>query len=406
MKKLVGVLYTLLPEIIVFVMAAVLAQYSTGFPDTGILATELVALFILLVALTLSLQFNRSRMFFALLTILIAYGALLLRAGSHDDLNRQILAGSLCLFLPLNLICAHALAERGVFTRYGAWPFIWLSLEIMFVAALLGTHAEIVANALFVEFFKWPMLEATGISQPGLLLLAIGLLWLNDRLIRRHSAELAAFFFSLVAAAIMLHSNQPATQAMFVAATGLAFCIAIILESWSMAYLDELTSLPGRRALEEQMRQLGNRYVISILDVDHFKNFNDTYGHDVGDQVLRLVASRLQARTAGGKAFRYGGEEFVLLYPGKNLKEVSSVLEALRAEIEISGFNPRRGERRSGTDTADTTDNETPLRVTVSIGASDCNDARKDPWSVLKTADRALYAAKNTGRNRICLDGI
>ncbi|MGH8307360.1 MAG: diguanylate cyclase [Gammaproteobacteria bacterium] len=406
MKILVGVLYTLLPEIILLVVAAVLAQYSANFPDTGALATELVALFILLVALTLSLQFNRSRMFFALLTILIAYGALLLRAGSHDDLNRQILAGSLCLFLPLNLICSHALAERGVFTRYGAWPFVWLLLEIVFVAALLSTRAQGVANALFVEFFKWPMLKATGISQPGLLLLAIGLLWLNDRLIRRHSAELAAFFFSLAMAAVMLHSNQPAKVAVFAAATGLSFCIAIILESWSMAYLDELTGLPGRRALEEQMRQLGNRYVITMLDVDRFKNFNDTYGHDVGDQVLRLVASRLLARTGGGKAFRYGGEEFVLLYPGKNLKEVAPVLEALRTEIETSGFNPRRGERRSGLETTDMPDNETPLRVTVSIGAAESDNARRDPWNVLKTADQALYLAKNAGRNRVCLDGI
>ncbi|MGH8283284.1 MAG: diguanylate cyclase [Gammaproteobacteria bacterium] len=406
MKIIVGVLYTLLPEIILFIVAAVLAHYTAYFPGTGILATELVALFILLAALALSLQFSRSRMFFALLTVLIGYGALLLYAGSHNSLNRQILAGSLYLFLPLNLVCAHILAERGVFNRYGAWPFVWLLLEIVFVAVLLGARAQGVANALFVEFLRWPMLTVIAISQPGLLLLAIGLLWLNDRLIRRHSAELAAFFFSLVAAAIVLQSKQPATVAVFSAATGLAFGVAIILESWSMAYLDELTGLPGRRALDEQMRQLGNRYVITMLDVDRFKNFNDIYGHDVGDQVLRLVASRLEARPVGGKAFRYGGEEFVLLYPGKNLKDVAPVLEALRTEIETSGFSPRRGERRSGPETAGTMDNNTPLRVTVSIGAAESNDTRTDPWSVLKTADKALYTAKNTGRNRVCLDGI
>ncbi|MGA9852769.1 MAG: GGDEF domain-containing protein [Gammaproteobacteria bacterium] len=406
MKTVVGVLYTLLPEIILLVVATLLTHYAAYFPDAGTLATELVALFILLVALALSMQFNRSRMFFALLTLLIGCGALLLLATTRDNLSRQLLTGSLCIFLPLNLVCMHALEERGIFTRYGAWPFGLLLLEIVFVMALMATHAQGVANALFVEFFKWPALSTIAISQPGLLLLVIGLLWLNDRLIRRHSAELAAFFFSLVTVAVMLHSKQPVTVAVFAAAAALAFGVAVILESWNMAYLDELTGLPGRRALEEQMRQLGNRYVIAMLDVDHFKNFNDTYGHDMGDQVLRLVASRLQARAGGGKAFRYGGEEFSVLYPGKNLKEVAPALDLLRAEIETSGFNPRRGERRSGLETPDAVDNEISLRVTVSIGAAENDGTRKDPWDVLKTADQALYDAKNTGRNRVCLERV
>lgn len=402
MKTFIGVIYTLLPEIFLCIAAAALSHYAAGFTHTGVLAIEMAAFFILTAALVLSIQFNRRRMFFALLTLLLAYGALLSSAGNSDGLSRQILIGSLCLFLPLNLICMHSLTERGVFTRYGVWPFGLLAVEILFVAVLLGSNAQGVAAALFVKFIQWPALQASGISQPGLLLFAIGFLWLNDRLIRRHSAELAAFFFSLVAAAVMLHSNQPATIAAFAAAAGLAFGVAIILESWSMAYMDELTGLPGRRALEEHLRQLGGRYVIAMLDVDYFKHFNDTYGHDVGDQVLRLVASRLQ-QCAGGKAFRYGGEEFSLLYPGKNLRELAAALEVLRTEIETSGFNPRRGERRSLTDAREQPDSDTPLQVTVSIGAAESGTTRGDPWMVLKTADQALYAAKRAGRNRVCM---
>jgi len=406
MKTVVGVLYTLLPEIILLVFALLLAHYAVDFPNAGVLATEVVTLFILLASLALSLQFNRSRMFFALLTLLIGYGALLTLAGKSDALSRQILDGALCLFLPLNLVCVNPLAERGVFTRYGAWPFGLLLLEIVFVIVLMDTRAQGVADALFVQFIHWPLLSATAISQPGLLLLAIGLLWINDRLIRRHSAELAAFFFSLVAMAVMLHSHQPIAVAIFVAAAALAFGFAIVLESWNMAYLDELTGLPGRRALEEQMRQLGGRYVIAMLDVDHFKHFNDTYGHDVGDQVLRLVASRLQQCAGGGKAFRYGGEEFGLLYPGKSLKETAPALEALRTDIETSGFNPRRGERRAAPGIPEAMDDGNPLRVTVSIGAAESSNSRGDPWSVLKIADQALYDAKHNGRNRVCLHGI
>jgi diguanylate cyclase (GGDEF)-like protein len=406
MKILVGVIYTLLPEIILLISAILLTHYAILFPNAGVMATELIALFILLVSLALSMQFNRSRMFFALLTLLMGFGALLLDAGINDSLSRQILVGSLCLFMPLNLVCIHSLGERGIFTRYGMWSFGLLLLEIVFIIVLMGARAQGVADALFVRFFQWRIFERTAISQPGLLLLFIGLLWVNDRLIRRHSAELAAFFFALLATAIMLGSQQPATVAIFAAASALAFGVAIVLESWSMAYLDELTGLPGRRALEEHMRQLGGRYVIAMLDVDHFKNFNDTYGHDMGDQVLRLVASRLQQCGGGGKAFRYGGEEFGLLYPGKNLKEIVPLLDNLRSDIESSGFNPRRGERRAAPGTQDTADDDNPLRVTVSIGAAENSISRRDAWSVLKNADQALYEAKHNGRNQVCVPRI
>jgi diguanylate cyclase (GGDEF)-like protein len=404
MKILVGVLYTLLPEIILLISSASLAHYAIYFTNAGILATELVALFVLLAALALSMQFNRSRMFFALLMLLIGYSALLVFASDSDRLSRQILGGSVCLFLPLNIVCAHFLKERGIFSRYGIWPFALVSLEVVFVIGLMGARAQNIADALDVKFIHWPILSAITISQPGLLLLCIGLLWINDCLIRRHSAELAAFFFAFLAAAVMLQSRQPVTVAIFAAAAALAFGVAIILESWSMAYLDELTGLPGRRALDEQLRQLGGRYVIAMLDVDHFKHFNDTYGHDLGDQVLRLVASRLQQGAGGGKAYRYGGEEFGLLYSGKSLKEAASILEALRTDIESSGFNPRRGERRDAPGTQNALDDGYPLRVTVSIGAAE-SGPRQDPWNVLRTADQALYDAKHSGRNRVCLRG-
>ncbi len=401
MKLLVGVLYTLLPEIILLISAILLMHIAASFPDAGVLATELVAFFILLVSMALSMQFNRSRMFFALLTLLIGYGALLLRSGQHDELIRQILNGCICLFLPLNLICIQNFRERGIFTRYAAWIFGLLLLEVVFTCILLGTRAQSVAGALEVKFMHWPMLTAINITQPGMLLLFAGMLWINDRLLRQHSAEIAAFFFALVATAVMLHTRQPVSVAIFAGAAALGFGLAIVLESWNMAYLDELTGLPGRRALEENMRQLGGHFVIAMLDVDNFKSFNDTYGHDLGDQVLRLVAAHLQAGSTGGKAYRYGGEEFGLLYQGRHLKEIVAQLEELRRDIESSGFNPRRGERRAAVGSQDSVDDSETLRVTVSIGAAESRNPGEDPWNVLKKADQALYDAKRNGRNRL-----
>ncbi|MER3423211.1 MAG: GGDEF domain-containing protein, partial [Nitrospiraceae bacterium] len=81
--------------------------------------------------------------------------------------------------------------------------------------------------------------------------------------------------------------------ACYFAAAGLVLTLAVLQTSYAMAYHDDLTGLPGRRALNETLLKLSGRYTIAMVDVDHFKTFNDQYGHDVGDQVLRMVASHV-----------------------------------------------------------------------------------------------------------------
>src|SRR5207237_5805224 len=90
--------------------------------------------------------------------------------------------------------------------------------------------------------------------------------------------------------------------------------LSMIETSYFLAYNDELTGLPSRRAFNEAIARLENFYSIAVVDVDHFKNFNDQYGHDTGDQVLRLVAARLAGVSGGGQSFRCGGEEFVVFF--------------------------------------------------------------------------------------------
>jgi diguanylate cyclase (GGDEF)-like protein len=169
-----------------------------------------------------------------------------------------------------------------------------------------------------------------------------------------------------------------------------------------MAFRDELTGLPGRRALNERMQRLGRNYVLAMTDVDHFKKFNDTHGHDVGDQVLRLVASKLSKVSGGGRAYRYGGEEFALVFAGKTIEECMPHLEVIRGVIaayNIQLRNPDRPQddlqgrqRRAGSAA-------TSVSVTVSIGVCERLPEQRTPEEVLKAADQALYAAKGAGRN-------
>src|SRR2546428_3474683 len=109
-----------------------------------------------------------------------------------------------------------------------------------------------------------------------------------------------------------------------------------------MAYRDGLTELPSRRALNEALPRLSGQFSVAMVDVDHFKRFNDTYGHDAGDHVLRLVAARLAHVTGGGTAYRYGREGFALVFAGQGQDEGLPYLQELRETIETSHFTMRR----------------------------------------------------------------
>ena len=109
--------------------------------------------------------------------------------------------------------------------------------------------------------------------------------------------------------------------------------VVLFQEVYSLAYVDELTNISSRKACEKQLLSMGRNYCIAMIDVDHFKNFNDTYGHNVGDQVLKMIALKIDSVEGGGKAYRYGGEEFIILFPSKTINESLKYLEQVRVSI-------------------------------------------------------------------------
>ena len=158
------------------------------------------------------------------------------------------------------------------------------------------------------------------------------------------------------------------------------------------AMTDSLTMLANRKAFDEALERAcaaGGLCSVAVLDIDHFKRFNDTWGHQTGDQVLRYVASVIgrvgdqPPRTAA----RYGGEEFSILFPGEDAASVCAMLETVREEIAS-----RTLKRRST--------NEDLGAVTISMGVSQ-RYGDESPASFVERADEALYASKRSGRNRV-----
>jgi PleD family two-component response regulator len=156
------------------------------------------------------------------------------------------------------------------------------------------------------------------------------------------------------------------------------------------------------------LTELNGKYAVAMVDVDHFKRFNDKHGHDVGDQVLQLVAARLAAGPGGAKAYRYGGEEFTLVYPGRSKEDALAHADAVRAAVERATFalrawNRPRKKPEPSTAKKNKSKRKDPrkLSVTVSLGLADTNGTDPSIEAVLKRADEALYRAKHEGRNRV-----
>ena len=160
---------------------------------------------------------------------------------------------------------------------------------------------------------------------------------------------------------------------------------------------DHLTGLPNRRAFEGVLREevktaqeQGEMLSVAFCDIDHFKNINDTHGHDTGDRVLKFIAGLLtKASNDRCHVARHGGEEFVMLFRGKTAAEACEAVDSVREDLaNRSLVNRTNGERME--------------RVSFSAGVANVL-AFDDPSRALKAADRALYLAKEHGRNRVYL---
>jgi len=359
--------------------------------------------------------YRRQRELFLMLTVYIAYFLLDTQTDYYRDNGKvredaAVVFHLVCLLLPLLFGLFAAWQERthlfqDMVARFAvllAFGSVALGLEQSYPQALL----------LWLSEIRWPALHGAWMSliqmsYPVFLsafLLLAWQYWRNPRPL--HAAQLVGLLgvFWMLPKTFIL----PFTLNIMCSQVMLMIAAAVAHEAYQMAFRDELTGLPGRRALNERMQRLGRNYVLAMSDVDHFKKFNDTHGHDVGDQVLRLVASKLSKISGGGRAYRYGGEEFALVFAGKTLEECMPHLEVIRESIASYNIQLRNQENRPQDDQQGRQRRggagASSVSVTVSIGVAERVEQRT-PEEVLKSADQALYSAKGAGRNCVMAFG-
>ncbi len=390
------------PGAVLLVAAAVLSTGESRLPwAPAAVCNAMMALFAL-VAL-LGIVFRRARVVEASLVMAAAtLAALVLPAGSDDSGLPTFARNATAVVLPLSLAWivlrreGSVLTERGVLRLLGllgpplAMAYVWVSYQDGVIKA--------VARPLPSQLGVLSTLPVVGVMS-----FLVGGLVVAIQLVRTRGPIELGLLWALLAGYLSLDRTAGAgVNVAFAAAGGIALAAALVQALFAMAFLDALTGLPSRRAMDEALGTLGPHFAVAMIDVDHFKACNDTYGHDVGDQVLRMVASKLSGVGGGGRVYRYGGEEFAVLFPGLEAQEALPHVEALREAVAESPFT-LRGADRPAEKPASARPAQTPreaIRVTVSAGVAEHREG-DSPAEVFRAADAALYGAKAAGRNRV-----
>jgi len=418
LKCILALLHDLRPAavsatILVATSLALTAGFTLPASLTGL--RTLAPWMLLLACVALAFWFNRGRTLIVALSLLAAYASYgpLLIADPDGAGARAVLLG-IAVIVPFNIGFAAATAERGVLQlRHYRWLLLFV-IEALLVFWLAGLGDKGHSGTAWVALLDNWLFKSPPMPVAGRLMFAAALAatliraWpkppatLPLPLNAGNVGALIAFFMACEWAA------SPGAFGAFMAGAGAILLVALLQESHRLAFRDELTGLPGRRALDERLRSLGSKYALAMIDVDHFKKFNDTHGHGIGDQVLKLVAVRL-TEVGGGTAYRYGGEEFAVVFADSTADEARPHIEAMRAAIEGYRMALRRPDRprnpKEGTalrHTQPPAQNESmSLSVTISAGVAQPDEKNTSPGAVLKAADQALYRAKQAGRNRV-----
>ncbi|MFI5234793.1 MAG: diguanylate cyclase [Gemmatimonadales bacterium] len=384
---------------LVVLLLAAAAAFSGQLPAVAASGVVLAPL-VLVAGGAIAWRFRRGRPLLGLAAVgigLIAFQLAGIR-GMMELPDGPLVFGAVVVFTAVAVPLAR---ERATAAVYGAAGVAILGAWLIAVPIGFGFAAELAP--LTASYWLAPrFVERIGLPETVIAAAALAFIFLLSWSAWRRDVVARAAAWALLAGLAAVATWRTPAAGLYATAAGAAFAAAALTEIYAVAFHDPLTGLPARRALEGALAGLHAPYVVAMVDIDHFKRFNDTHGHAAGDQVLAMVAQHLAA-APGMRAFRSGGEEFTLLVPGRSLPEALPLLEEARAAVAAAAFTlrgPDRPRRRPRADTPPKLRRSQAVTVTVSIGAAEPGEG-DPPRAVLAAADQALYRAKGSGRNRV-----
>lgn len=338
-----------------------------------------------------------------LLLALVDRGLLAFSAGGTESASiGQTMFSVTAFLLPLNLLAFSILKEDAVSTVRGALRVLVVLAQPFLVLWLCYPEQQELAAAFQARYLPWPTSDWTPLPQAALLAFAIAMgMHLARFTLYRDPLEGGAIW-ALAAIFLAYHCGQFGWRPTnFFSAAGLILFLTLVQSSHQRTYRDELTGIAGRLAYEEAIGRLGKQFSVAVLAVDQLKSYAGAHGKSVSEQILKLVAPKIQADCQSGRVFRVSGEEFTVLFPGRSATETLVALEAARKGIESTSLFLRGRDRVwedvRGTKGPGAKDRE--LTVTLSIGVAEKVNEAATLSLVVKFAYRALYEAKEAGGN-------
>ena len=373
--------------------------------EENLLLAQRLPYLLLGVSILIAHLFRQSRLAMLACALLVSYWLTQqhwIALSEHHPASLPLIL--LAMLFPVACLITYAFQNQGVLTKGFTRYLILLSLLLVWGSLTSlhfdQQHAQLIDQGILFSVPQISLLPLivvlylcvlTGIS--AILLLSSNRL--NDS---------AVYNCLLLVSIGLIYFHIPFINIIVFSLAAIFLLLTLLSAGHTLAFHDRLTQIPARHALELDLQRLGKVFTVAMIDVDHFKSFNDQYGHSTGDEVLKLVASRLALIPTKVWYYRYGGEEFTLLFKGKTAKQVQDALEWLRDDIEhlsliISDTQSIPLTSPTIRSVRKTQSKRSPT-ITISIGVCD-SQTESNPKLAIPLADQALYKAKKSGRNCI-----
>ncbi len=408
MRKLFSsVLYAFLSIFIVLLGSFLLSLFIDKEIVLIIIKTSLYTIFV--ISFGLGLWIKQDKALFLLLLTLLAYIFSQYFALHRFDNNYYGLVAYplMCILFPINLCLLAYAKQENLFLNSLMRNGILIAGQILIVYFATYFFPALGGEIFFQRFlhrmsnfFYFPLTVESRLTVPIIGIFSFFVFFILSLLLfkKNKSCLNIAFIGIFFVSFISFFNINNAVFFYLSAIVCVLFCLLQI--SHKMAFLDELTNIPGRRALMNAVNQHKlHPYTLAIMDIDFFKKLNDTYGHEVGDQALRVISARLSQLIHSGSIYRFGGEEFVLFFPYAQLEEVLDEIEEIRSTISTSDFFLSTQRKHSNPTQKQGYEQLLSIHITISAGVAQKTSLETYDY-ILNIADTALYKAKETGRNK------
>ena len=397
------ILSFLLPGGVIFFIAVGFLR-PHGLPPWCQQPVAALPYFVLGFGLIFGWYFSSTRMILSLTSLALSGGALILSPSNGNEaspISHTVFSASAFL-LPINFLAFSILKEKAMGTVRGAMSILSILIQPVLVIWLCKAEQQDLSAMLTMTYLPWGSTNWTPIPQAALLAFLVALIMHLARFAISRDPMDGGATWALAAVFLAYHGNQFGWQpANFISTAGLILFFTLVQSSYQRTYRDDLTGIAGRLAYEEATAQIGKQCAIAVLAIDQLKSYAGAHGKTVVEQILRLVAPKVQAACQGGRVFRVSGEELTLLFNNQSAMEALVILDNVRKAISSTTLflrgRDRVWENSRGAKLPGYKDRELP--ITVSIGVAEKSPADASLSQVIKSAYRALYEAKTSGGN-------